>query len=122
MAESKQYITRVQENGSVMISEDVIATIVTHTVCEVEGVVGLDIKPGSDIAELIGKKNWGKGVRITITEEDELLIDCNISIAYGHSVVDVAKVAQDAINNAVESMTGAAIKAVNVNVCGIVRQ
>lgn len=122
MAETKQYITQNQENGTVMISEDVIATIVTHAVVDVDGVVGLDIKPGADIAELIGKKNWGKGVKITISEDDELSIDCNITVAYGHSVVDVAKAAQDAINSAVESMTGAAISAVNVNVCGIVRQ
>ena len=122
MAENKQYITQNQDNGSVMISEDVIATIVTHAVADVEGIIGLDIKPGSDIAELIGKKNWGKGVKITISEEDELSIDCNVTVAYGHSVVDVAKAAQDAICGAVESMTGAAIKAVNVNVCGIVRQ
>lgn len=122
MAENKQYITQNQENGSVMISEDVIATIVTHAVADVEGIIGLDIKPGSDIAELIGKKNWGKGVKISISEEDELSIDCNVTVAYGHSVVDVAKAAQDAICGAVESMTGAAIKAVNVNVCGIVRQ
>ena len=36
MAENKQYITQAQENGTVMISEDVIATIVTHAVVDVE--------------------------------------------------------------------------------------
>ena len=49
MAENKQYITQNQANGAVMISEDVIATIVSHAIVEVDGVVGLDIKPGSDI-------------------------------------------------------------------------
>ena len=39
MAENKQYITHAQENGSVMISEDVIATIVANAVSEVEGIV-----------------------------------------------------------------------------------
>ena len=38
MAEYKQYITQIQENGSVMISEDVVATIVAHALSEVEGV------------------------------------------------------------------------------------
>jgi uncharacterized alkaline shock family protein YloU len=122
MAENKQYITQNQANGAVMISEDVIATIVSHAIVEVDGVVGLDIKPGSDIAELIGKKNWGKGVKIAISEDNELSVDCNITVAYGHSVIDVAKAAQSAIFNAVESMTGTAISAINVNVCGIVRQ
>lgn len=122
MAENKQYITQKNENGNVMISEDVIATIVSRAVSEVDSVVGLDIKPGADIAELIGKKNWGKGVKVTVTEANELIIDCNVTVAYGHSVVEVAKTAQDAIVNAVESLTGAEIKAVNVNICGIMRQ
>ena len=122
MAESKQYITQVQDNGTVLISEDVIATIVTHAVEDVEGVVGLNVKPGADIVELIGKKNWGKGLKITIGEEDALTIDCNITVAYGQSVVDVAKAAQDSVTNALESMAGIKIAAVNVNVCGIVRQ
>ena len=121
MADNKQYIIQVQDNGNVMISEDVIATIVAHAVSEVEGVVGLDVKPGADIAELIGK-NWGKGVKISIAEDDSVFIICNVTIAYGYSVVDVAKAAQDAISGAVESMTGVKINAVNVNVCGIVRQ
>ena len=122
MAETKQYITQHQDNGNVMISEDVIATIISHAACEVEGVVGLATKPGSDIADLIGKKNWGKGLKITIGEQDELYIDCNVTVSYGQSVVTVAKAVQDAIANAVESMAGVTIASVNVNICGIVRQ
>ena len=60
MAENKQYITQVQENGNVMISEDVIEAIVAQTISEVEGVHGLDVKPGADIADLIGKSD-GQG-------------------------------------------------------------
>ena len=122
MAESKQYITQVQEFGSVMISEDVIATIVAHAVSEVDGIVGLSTKPGADIAELIGKKNWGKGLKIVIGETDEVYIACNVIVNYGQSVVAVAKAAQDAISSALESMAGVTIAAVNVNVCGIARQ
>lgn len=122
MSENKQYITQALDTGNVMISEDVFATIVSHAVSEVDGVVGLDIKPGSDIAELIGKKNWGKGVKIIISDDGAISIDCNITVAYGHSVVDVAKAAQEAIYSAVQSMTGAIIATTNVNVCGIVRQ
>jgi len=122
MADNKQYITQAQEKGSVMISEDVIATIISHAAIEVEGVVGLATKPGADIAELIGKKNWGKGLKITIGEQDELYIDCNVTVSYGQSVVTVAKAVQDAITNAVESMAGVSIASVNVNICGIVRQ
>jgi uncharacterized alkaline shock family protein YloU len=122
MAESKQYITQLQENGSVMISEDVVTTIVAHAVNEVDGVVNLNTKPGADIAELIGKKNWGKGIKVTIAEDDALDIDCNITVAYGCSVVEVAKAVQESASNAVEAMTGVVPHSVNVNICGIVRQ
>ena len=75
MAESKQYITQLQDNGSVLISEDVIAAIVAHAAGEVEGVVSLNTKPGADIAELIGKKNWGRGLKITILEDNSVSVE-----------------------------------------------
>lgn len=122
MAESKQYITQTLDNGTIMISEDVIAEIVAHAAGDVEGVVGLSVKPGADIAELIGKKNWGRGLKISVLEDNSVSIDCNIVVSYGQSVVDVANAVQAAIMNALESMAGIKIAAVNVNVCGIVRQ
>ncbi len=115
MAEYKQYITQIQENGKVMISEDVVSTIVEHTLTEVEGV----IKGGS---EVVGKKHWGKGIRINISEDDTLTIGCNIVVAYGESVIDVATNVQTAITNAVESTTGVKVTDVSVNVCGIIRK
>ena len=122
MAENKQYITQLQENGSVQISEDVIAAIVSHAACEVEGVVSINSKTGADIAEFIGKKNWGRGLKVTILEDNSVSIDCNLIVNYGRNVVDIAKAAQVAIANALESMSGIQIAAVNVNICGIVRQ
>lgn len=122
MAETKQYITQMQDNGSVMISEDVIGTIVDHAVCEIEGVVGLSTKPGADIAELIGKKNWGKGIKVVIAEDDSLQIDCNVIVAYGQNIVTVAANIQQAVSSAIESMSGVKVSSVNVNICEIVRQ
>ena len=115
MAEYKQYITQIQEGGNVMISEDVIATIVEHTLTDVEGVV----KGGS---EVVGKKSWGKGLRISIAEDNSVSIGCNVIVSYGESVVDVAKNVQDAVSTAVESVTGVTVTDVHVNVCGIVRK
>lgn len=122
MAENKQYITQIQDNGTVMISEDVICSIVSHCVNDVEGVESICSKPVADIAEIIGKKNWGKGLKITIGEDNSVTVDCNINVVYGQSVVTVAAAVQDAVVSAVEPMTGVKVAAVNVNVCGIVRQ
>ena len=112
MAENKHYITQVQENGNVMISEDVVATIVAHAAQEVEGVEGLHTR-----------KSWGgKNMAITIAEDNTLTIDCNLIIKYGYSVIDVATNAQAAVTAAVESMTGVKVAQVNMNVRHIARQ
>lgn len=118
MADSKQYITQNQENGSVLISEDVIVSIVTVAVNETEGVSGFNAKSG-DLTDILNKKSRGKGVKITITEDDKLFIECNIAVIYGFAVVNVAKAVQESVSSAVESMTGLSVAEVNVNVCGI---
>lgn len=120
MADNKQYITQEQESGNIMISEEVIATIVSHAVNEVEGVVSLSAKPGADIIELLGKKV--KGLKVVIAESGDVTIDCNITVCYGQNVVNVASAVQKAVAGAVESMSAIKVNAVNVNVCEIVRQ
>ncbi len=122
MAEYKQYITQTEENGNVLISEDVVGAIVGHAVDEVEGAAGIYVKPGNEVADLIGVKNWGKGLKILIAEDNTVTIDVDILINYGYSVVDVADNVQTAVASAVESMTGVKVNAVNVNVCGISRK
>ena len=112
MADNKRYITQVQENGNVMISEDVVTTIVAHAAQEVEGVEGLH-----------SRKSWGgKNMKIQIAEDNSLSIACNLIVKYGYSVIDVAKNAQDAVISAVESMTGVQVAQIDMNVCRIARQ
>ena len=122
MAENKEYILQEREKGNVLISEDVIATIASHAVCELEGVAGVSTKPGSEIIEMLGNKYWGKGIVVTINENQVTSIDCNILVYYSHSVIDVSQAAQAAVRSAVEAFTSLTIGAINVNVCGIVRQ
>lgn len=121
MAENKQYITRFQDNGKIMISEDVIATIALQALTDIEGFAGLSAKPGADIAELI-KKNWGKGMKITISADNEVRVDCNVLVGYGCNVVETAKEIQKNITSEVESVAGVKVTGVNVNVCGIIRK
>lgn len=112
MAESKHYITQPQENGSVMISDQVLVNIISHAVGEVED-VSLSGKPG---------KNWGKGIKILIDEEDNVEVKVYITVSYNHSVTEAAAAVQDSIRTALESMAGVNVIGVNVEVVGIVRQ
>ena len=119
MPENKQYVIQTLENGSICISEEVIASIVINCLKDVDGVAGIGGKPGFD---LISIRNWIKTLSITIDENSGMSIDCNIIVHYGFSVIDIAKQAQDAIYAGVEAMAGVRPVAVNVRVCGIAQK
>ena len=118
MADTKNYIVQPQGGGSILISEDVIASIAALAVREVEGVYGLSATATFDISSLLGKKNLRSGIRVTI-EEEKVVISCNLVVKMGEAVMSVAKNVQESIMNEVSSMTGVCPAAVNVNVCGI---
>ena len=118
MGENKDYLSTVQENGAIHISEEVIASIAALAANEVEGVCGLSANLGTDIAELLGKKNLGRGVKLSFTD-DMISIECYVVALYGYSVIEIAKNVQEKVTTAVESMTGTKVKSVNVDICGI---
>lgn len=112
MAENKHYITQAQENGAVLISEEVMVSIIYQAVGEVEN-VALSGKPG---------KNWGKGIKITILDDTQVEVECYINVSYNQPVVEAASAVQEAVTGALESMTGVQVSGVNVNVVGVIRQ
>ena len=119
MSENREYISQIRDNGSLHISEEVIASIAGLAMMEVDGVGSLNSGFGNELADMIGKKNFGKGVRITIGEDNEICIDCAIVVKLGQSIVEVAQNVQEAVCSNVESVTGCKVTAVNVTVVGI---
>ena len=105
MAESKDYIVRSQEDGSVSISEDVIAIIAWEAMHEVEGFGGPSAGFSGELAELIGRKNASRGVRITNVEQG-VSVDVYITVRFGYSVTKVSRDIQEAISKSVQDMTG----------------
>jgi uncharacterized alkaline shock family protein YloU len=121
MAE-KQYIAHFQNDGKVMISEDVIAGIAKHALMDVEGCVGVATKSGSDLVDRFGTKSWSRGVKVVIADNSKTIIECNVIVLYGSNVVELAANIQEAVISAVRPMVGISDVTVNVNICGIVRK
>ena len=119
MSDNKEYVSHIVENGSVRISEDVICSIAAMAAMDVEGVYGLNTNIGSELAGKLSKKVPGKGVRIAISDDNELSLDCYVVVLYGYSVFEVAKNVQEAVTSVVESTTGHKVRAVNVSISGI---
>ena len=118
MSDSKEYVSRSDELGNIHISEEVLAAISAAAALEVEGVSSLAANLGSDIAELLGKKNLAKGVRVKL-EDEKVEVDLSVLMSYGHTIPEMGKAVQEAVKTALESMTGLEVSAVNVNVGGI---
>ena len=119
MAESKEYMTLPEENGSINISEEVIAAIAVGAVREVEGVSGMMTTMGGSVTDLVNNKKNAqkgvKGVKIDMTAA-ALTLDLYLTVEYGHAIPEVAEHAQKAVSSAVEAMTGCPVEAVNIHV------
>ena len=89
MSDSKEYVSQNVENGVIHISEEVVSSIVSAAIRDVEGVYGLHAN--------VGKKNSVKSVKLVISENDDISIDCYSVALYGYSVVEVAKNVQEAV-------------------------
>ena len=64
MADNKEYLVLPEEDGTIHISEDVIAAIAVGAVREVEGVSGMMTNLGGSVTDLVNnKKNAQKGTK-----------------------------------------------------------
>ena len=127
MADEEKLVAQnvVEENmlmgnaqGTVQIASDVVATIASLAAAEVPGIVGMSGGVVGGIAELLGRKNMTKGVKVDIIEQS-VTVDVFAVVEYGVFISEVAKEAQIKVKQAVESMTGMNCPVVNVHIQGI---
>ncbi len=108
----------LNSNGTVTFASDVIATIAGLAAVDIPGVAGMSGGLVDGIAELLGKKNIAKGIKVEVGTQ-EVAIDIAMIVNYGVAIQEVAKNIQDSVINAVETMTGLKVVEVNINVLGI---
>lgn len=107
-----------QDIGVIRIADEVVSTIAGLAAIEVEGVASMSGGWGTDLVEKLGKKNFGKGIRVEINDQ-ETSIDIFISIMYGYPIPQVAENVQKEVRTAVETMTGLTVLAVNVHIVSV---
>lgn len=108
----------VDDYGSVKISEEVVAIIAGIAATDVPGVAGMSGGIAGGIAEILGRKNLSKGVKVEVGEK-EAAIDLYIIVEFGARIPEVAWDIQDKVKNAVQSMTGLNVIEVNIHVQGV---
>lgn len=106
------------EIGNVKISEEVVAIIAGVAAMDVPGVAGMSGGIAGGIAEILGRKNLSKGVKVEVGEK-EAAIDLYIIVEYGCRIPDVSWDIQEKVKDAVETMTGLDVIEINIHVQGV---
>ncbi|PAB60964.1 Asp23/Gls24 family envelope stress response protein [Anaeromicrobium sediminis] len=104
--------------GQIKISDDVVGIIAGLAATEVEGVAGMSGGIAGGIAEILGKKNLSKGVKVEVGEK-ETVIDLYIIVEYGAKIPEVSWQIQENVKKAIETMTGLKVLEVNIHVQGV---
>ena len=77
------------EYGTVRIADEVVSIIAGLAATEIDGVASMSGGIAGGIAEALGRKNFSKGVKVDVGEE-EVAIDLYIIVKYGYRIPDVA--------------------------------
>lgn len=104
---------KIADSGKIVFAPDVIATIAGLAASDVKGIAGMSSGMVDGIAQMLGRKNLTKGVKVEVGSQ-EAAVDVSVIVLYGHRIHEVCREVQNAIKQAIETMTG--LKVVQVNV------
>ncbi|WP_195571156.1 Asp23/Gls24 family envelope stress response protein [Paenibacillus sp. 1001270B_150601_E10] len=104
--------------GNIQIAPEVIEVIAGLATIEVEGVAGMSGGFAGGIAELLGRKNLSKGVKVEVGQR-EAAVDVSIIVLYGNPIPEIASNIQSNVKRSIEMMTGLHVIEVNVHVHGV---
>lgn len=113
-------MSEIKENipsGNCVISEDVIATIVSSAALEVDGVASMAQRP-TDIRGFVGP-SAARSVKV-VTVNDETVIDLYLNLKVNYKIPDVSIEVQKKVKEEVQAMTGKPVTKINVHIVGIV--
>ena len=105
--------------GQILISPEVIAKYAGETAYECFGIVGMAMVSMKDgLVRLLKKDSSTKGINV-IDENNEILIDFHIIVAYGVNIATIADNIISSVKYKIEEFTGMTVKKVNIYVEGV---
>ena len=118
MANEKEIVKKDSSLGAIRIADEVVSIIAGLAATEVDGIAGMSGGIAGGIAEMLGRKNFAKGVKVEVGEK-EAAVDLYIIVKYGVRIPDIALAVQENVKQAIETMAGLSVVEVNVHVQGV---
>jgi uncharacterized alkaline shock family protein YloU len=104
--------------GAIRSANEVVAVIAGLAATEIDGISGMSGGVAGGIAEMLGRRNLARGVKVEVGEH-EAAVDVFIIVDYGVRIPDLALRVQEKVKQAIESMTGLSVIEVNLHVQGV---
>ncbi|MBE6719880.1 MAG: Asp23/Gls24 family envelope stress response protein [Ruminococcaceae bacterium] len=112
-------ITSSNEKGSVIISEEVLASIATNAAKDVDGVSSFSNRP-VDVVNTIKNGSFKVMSPVRVNQNgDDITISIYLNLEPNKKIRTVAQSVQKNVKEAVQNMTGRLVSKVNVVVAGI---
>lgn len=113
-------ITLKNDLGTISLNEDIVTMIAGYGTLENYGIVGMCAKrSGDSFANLIGRDNLKKGIRITAVDDQTVDVDLYVVLQYGVSLPAVAENCRSNVKYKIEEYAGVNVRRVNVHIEGI---
>ena len=119
MDQEKVALKKESAIGSIRIADEVVSIIAGLAATEVDGVAGMSGGIAGGIAEMLGRKNFAKGVKVEVGEK-EAAVDLFVIVKYGVRIPDIALAVQENVKQAIETMTGLSVVEVNIHIQGVI--
>ncbi|MCR5416785.1 MAG: Asp23/Gls24 family envelope stress response protein [Pseudobutyrivibrio sp.] len=119
MAENKNFAININGDGGVNISEEVIGIIAGLGAVEVEGVESLYGNLTSDTISKAGQGKLAKAIRVVDGDAGKIVVRMSINMKYGYEIPKVCGMVQDKVKQAVETMTGLEVTAVDIRIATV---
>ena len=106
--------------GIITINPEVIAKYAGSVAVECFGIVGMaavNMKDG--LVKLLKRDYLNHGINVKVDEDNEIIIDFHVIVAYGISISTVSDNLIETVKYKVESFTGMKIKKINIYVEGV---
>ncbi len=107
--------TNRSELGIMKIADEVLAMVAGIATLEVEGVAAMSGGLAGGIAEMLGRKNLSKGIKLEESGQG-LKIEVNIIVEFAVNIPRLTGEVQQQVCERVERITGARVAVVNVNI------
>ncbi len=103
--------------GTIVVSNDVIASVAGGSAVSCYGIVGMasknQVKDG--ITEILRKENYSKGIVVN-RDNEKLSIDMYIIVMYGTKISVIANNVQSAVKYQIEKTLGIKVDYINIHI------